>query len=92
MALGFLFYTAVGAFTAASYAWFAGRAAGPACATAFSLFMAATNGCESWSAAALGTLVPRYGWSVALGTLAFIGALGLTWLFADRGALNRART
>lgn len=88
-AAGFGYYTAVGGFTAASYAWFAARSRGPAGGSAFSLFMGATNGCESWAALALGTLLPRLGWSGALSVLAAIGLVALAWLWvpgADDGA------
>lgn len=77
VALGLGFYAAVGMFTATSYAWFASLFAGAARATGFTACMAATNGCEAWSAAALGVLLPRWGWGPSLIALSLVGLAAL---------------
>lgn len=86
MAVGACFYFAVGAFTAASYAWFVERSTAALAGTSFSLFMAGTNACESWSALALGYLVASAGWTPALLFLGLIGFCGLAFLPSARAA------
>jgi len=74
-------YFTVGLFTVASYAFFMDLTHPRLGATQFTTFMAATNGCESWSAWAGGTIVAAsgYGWAflimagVSLLTLALLG-------------------
>lgn len=73
-------YFTVGLFTVASYAFFMDLTHPRVGATQFTTFMAATNGCESWSAWAAGALVASsgYGWTflvmagVSLGALAWL--------------------
>jgi MFS transporter, PAT family, beta-lactamase induction signal transducer AmpG len=74
----------VGAFTAASYALFMNLTDPRLGGTQFSTFMAATNGCESWSAAAGGRLAAGPGYpaafvvlsGVSLAALALVGLIG----------------
>ncbi len=82
--VGACFYGAVGVFTAASYAWFVARSTAALAGTSFSLFMAGTNACESWSALALGTLVAGMGWTPALLLLGLAGLCGLAFLYPGR--------
>ena len=79
-------YCAIGLFTVSSYALFMDLTDRSLGATQFSAFMAATNGCEAWSAFAVGRLVGPLGYSVAffllalvsIGTLPLVGKLSQT--------------
>ena len=83
-------YTAIGWFTAASYALFMQWTDARLGATQFSAYMGATNLCESWSAAAAGRLIPRLGYGVAFGVLATLGLAALTLLSLAPRANGRA--
>lgn len=65
----------VGMFTAASYALLMDLARPPLSATRFSLFMAGTNGCESWAASVAGRTIPRAGPLAVLGGLCGVSLL-----------------
>jgi MFS family permease len=60
-----LLYVSIGMFTATSYALFMDTTDPSLGATQFSAFMGATNGCEAWSAYAVGKLQGTSGYSVA---------------------------
>ena len=92
MLVGACFYFAVGAFTAASYAWFVERSTAALAGTSFSLFMAGTNACESASAFALGHLVASAGWTPALLALTLTGLAGLAFLRSPRAESPRIHT
>jgi MFS family permease len=72
-------YFTVGLFTVASYAFFMDLTHPRLGATQFTTFMAATNGCESWSAWAGGTIVAAsgYGWAFLIMAGVSLLALGL---------------
>lgn len=70
-------YAAIGWFTASSYALFMRWTDERVGATQFSAYMAATNLCESWSAAAAGRLIPRAGYGGAFAALGAVGLLAL---------------
>jgi PAT family beta-lactamase induction signal transducer AmpG len=72
-------YFCVGLFTVASYALFMNLTQPRLGATQFSTFMAATNGCESWSAWAGGRVVGAYGYSASFLVMSVVslGSLGL---------------
>ena len=72
-----LLYVCVGLFTASSYALFMGITEPGVGATQFSAFMAATNACESWSALAVGRIIPAVGYGAAFAGMA---AVSLTML------------
>lgn len=76
-----LMYGGVGVFTAASYALFMHLTEPRLGGTQFSTFMAATNGCESWSAAAGGQLAAGPGYPAAFVTLSLVSLLTLPLLF-----------
>lgn len=79
-------YVCIGLFTASSYALFMEITDPALGATQFSAFMGATNGCESWSAFAVGKVIPLMGYPAAFSLLGLVslGALPLvrylTWL------------
>jgi MFS family permease len=70
-------YFFIGLFTAASYALFMDLTDPKLGATQFSAFMAATNGCESWSGWAGGQIVARAGYGVSFITMSGVSLLGL---------------
>ncbi len=65
-------YLAIGLFTASSYALFMDITDPDLGATQFSAYMGGTNGCESWSAFAVGRLASAFGYPPAF--LALCGA------------------
>lgn len=73
-------YFTIGLFTVASYAFFMDLTHPRVGATQFTTFMAATNGCESWSAWAAGALVASsgYGWTFLV--MAGVSLMALAWL------------
>jgi len=56
----------IGVFTASSYALFMDITRPAIAATQFSAFMGATNGCESWSSYAIGSLIKSQGYPIAM--------------------------
>jgi MFS family permease len=70
-------YAGIGCFLAASFAFFMDLTSPRHAATQFSFFMAGTNLCESWAAAATGQLAARFGYPVAFTVLSCLslGAL-----------------
>jgi MFS transporter (putative signal transducer) len=72
-------YVCIGMFTATSYALFMDATSADLGATQFSTYMGATNGCEMWSAYAVGKLHAALGYSVAFSMLATASALSL-WI------------
>ncbi|MEX2186437.1 MAG: MFS transporter [Pirellulales bacterium] len=88
LAAMYFFY---GAFTAASYAWFMDLTDVELGATQFSLYMSATNGCESWSTKAGGAWQESSGYGFAMGmgsaiSFAALAAFGLLSRLARRRA------
>lgn len=73
-------YFFVGLFTASSYALFMDLTDPKLGATQFSTFMAATNGCESWAAAAGGQIVARAGYPAGFAAMCLISLLSLPLL------------
>ena len=73
-------YFCVGFFTAVSYALFMDLTDPRLGATQFSAFMAATNGCESWSAWTSGRIVAGYGYPPAFLAMSAISLLSLPLL------------
>jgi MFS family permease len=67
-----LLYVCIGLFTASSYALFMGITEPGVGATQFSAFMAATNACESWSAIAVGRIIPALGYGAAFAGMAVV--------------------
>ena len=90
VALGAVYLTC-GALIGASYALFMHLAEGPAAATAFSAWMAGTNLCEAWSAAAAGRLTDAIGYGGAFAILAFV-SLGSLLLVAGLDPHRRPLT
>lgn len=87
-------YLFVGLFTAASYALFMDLTDPQLGGTQFSTYMAATNGCEAWSAWAGGQLVSRAGYAVAFVAMGGVSLLSLSLLkplnkFTRRGEGGR---
>ena len=78
-------YFFVGFFTAVSYAMFMDLTDPRLGATQFSAFMAATNGCESWSVWTSGRLVAAQGYPAAFLVMSAISLLGLPLLALMRG-------
>lgn len=78
-------YFTVGLFTVASYAFFMDLTHPRVGATQFTTFMAATNGCESWSAWAGGMLVASSGYGWTFLTMAGISLVGLLILRMVQG-------
>jgi predicted MFS family arabinose efflux permease len=70
-------YLFIGLFTAASYALFMDLTDPKLGGTQFSAFMAATNGCESWSGWAGGQIVARAGYGASFITMSGVSLLGL---------------
>lgn len=79
-----LLYLGIGAFTAASYAFFMEITEPGIAATQFSAFMGATNLCESWSAFAIGRLIAGFGYPVAFVAMSLFSLLALPALAAFR--------
>ena len=73
-------YFAIGLFTAASYGLFMDLTDPRLGATQFSTFMAATNGCEAWSAGVGGRIAGSVGYGPAFFIMPLIGLLGLVFL------------
>ncbi len=71
----------IGMFTSSSYALFMDITAPAIAATQFSAFMGATNGCESWSVAAIGVIIEAYGYPRAMLVMcgASLLALPILW-------------
>lgn len=80
-------YLFVGLFTAASYALFMDLTDPKIGGTQFSTFMAATNGCESWSVWAGGQIVARAGYASGFFAMSLVSLLSLPllgWLVTSR--------
>jgi MFS transporter, PAT family, beta-lactamase induction signal transducer AmpG len=75
-------YLCYGLFIAASYALFMDMTDPRLGATEFSTFMAATNGCESWSTWAGGQIVERAGYGVSFVAMGLVSVVGLFFLKA----------
>lgn len=82
-------YFFVGLFTTASYALFMDLTDPRLGATQFSAFMAATNGCESWSAWSGGRIVAAQGYPAAFLVMSAVSLLGLPLLRLMRGQRGR---
>jgi MFS family permease len=72
-----ILYFFIGLFTSASYAFFMDLTDPKLGGTQFSTYMAATNGCESWSAWAGGQLTVRGGYSAAFLVMSIVSFLSL---------------
>ena len=70
-------YFAIGMFTAASYALFMDIVHPKLAATQFSAYMGATNGCEVWSAFAVGKLHTFFGYPSAFFVMAVVSLFSL---------------
>jgi MFS family permease len=81
-----LLYVSIGMFTATSYALFMDTVEPRLGATQFSAFMGATNGCEAWSAYAMGRLQGAAGYSVAFLFMAAVSLFSLPLLRFIRAA------
>lgn len=79
-----LFYFTIGLFVSSSYALFMDIANVDLGATQFTLFMAATNACESGAAFTAGLLVPSVGYGTAMLLLAGVSLLTLPLITALR--------
>lgn len=79
-------YFFIGLFTAASYALFMDLTDPRAAGTQFSTFMAATNGCESWSALAGGRIAGSAGYPAAFLAMSAVSLLSLGLLARLRPA------
>lgn len=75
-----LLYFFIGLFTAASYALFMDVTDPRIGGTQFSTYMAATNGCESWSAAVGGRLAGAGGYPFAMLVMSGVSLAGLVFL------------
>lgn len=75
-------YVGVGVFTASSYALFMNLTDPRLGGTQFSAFMAATNGCESWSAVAGGRLAAGPGYPAAFAALSLVSLAALALVAA----------
>lgn len=80
MGLMVLAYFGIGLFTAASYGLFMDLTDPRLGATQFSTFMAATNGCEAWSAGVGGRIAGTAGYGPAFLIMPLIGLIGLVFL------------
>lgn len=74
----------IGAYLSASYAMFMDLTRPAVAAMQFSLFMGATNGCESWSVRALGTMVEQSSYATALLALVIVSMTALPALYLLR--------
>ena len=81
-------YFCVGLFIAASYALFMDLTNPRLAGTQFSTFMAATNGCESWSALAGGRIAGSAGYPAAFLVMSVASLLSLPLLQALRTSLR----
>lgn len=79
-------YLGIGLFTASSYALFMDASVHELRATSFSAYMGSTNLCESWSAFAVGRLVPPTGYGGAFGVMAILALGSLFFLRKLRSA------
>jgi MFS family permease len=70
-------YFGIGLLTAASYALFMDITNKNVAATQFSAFMGATNGCESWSALAIGRMAGGWGYAAAFLAMSGLALLSL---------------
>ena len=86
MTLLALVYFTLGVLTASSYALFMDLADPRIAATQFSLFMAATNLCESWSVWTAGRLSGPFGYGTAYLLLSAVSLLAVPLLFTIRRA------
>ena len=84
LALFALLYLFIGLFVAASYALFMHLTDARLGGTQFSTFMAATNGCESWSAWAGGRLVAASGYPLSFIVMSVVSLLSLPLLLLLR--------
>ncbi len=75
-------YLCIGLFIASSYALFMDLSRRPLAATQFSAFMAATNGCEAWSAALGGQIVSAHGYSITFVIMAAVSLLSIPLVHA----------
>jgi len=75
-----IMYVGIGLFTSSSYAFLMNATRPSSAATQFSAFMGATNGCEAWSALAIGQLVARLGYPLAFAGMALVSLLALVTL------------
>jgi MFS transporter, PAT family, beta-lactamase induction signal transducer AmpG len=73
-------YLFIGLFTAASYALFMDLTDPRLGGTQFSAFMAATNGCESWSGGVGGQIVARAGYAASFIVMSTVSLLSLSLL------------
>ncbi len=73
-------YFAIGGFTAVSYALFMDASPAAIGSTMFTAYMGMTNLCESWSAAAAGSLASRFGYPAAFAGLAGVSLCALILL------------
>jgi len=73
-------YLGIGMFTASSYALFMDITTPGIAGTQFSTFMSATNGCESWSALAIGRAERNWGYADAIALLCLPSVLALLLL------------
>lgn len=80
MAILTAMYFFIGLFTAASYALYMDLTDPRVAGTQFSTFMAATNGCESWSAFAGGRLAAGAGYPASFLTMSAVSLLSLLLL------------
>ncbi|MEZ5277861.1 MAG: MFS transporter [Opitutaceae bacterium] len=80
MGLMTLVYFAIGLFTAASYGLFMDLTDPRLGATQFSTYMAATNGCEAWSAGVGGRIAGSLGYGTAFLIMPLVGLFGLVFL------------
>lgn len=74
-------YFFVGMFTASSYAFYMDQTDPKISATQFSTFMAATNGCESWSVWTAGKITGAGNYSLAFFVMGIISLLSLIFLY-----------
>lgn len=75
-----LISVSIGWFTVALYQWLMNLTSRGLAATQFTAFMAATNGCEAWSTALLGSLQVRLGYPLSLLLLCGLSAAVLPLL------------
>ena len=79
-------YGGIGLFLSASFAFLMDLTSPVYAATQFSLFMAGTNLCESWSAAAIGQMISRMGYPHAFAVMALLSLCSLPVL--RKGAVH----
>lgn len=81
---------AIGLYTSSSYALFMDLTRPAIAATQFSAFMGATNGCESWSAWAMGRLERAYGYPTAMLLLCGVSLAALPLVLVMKPRVSRA--